>query len=132
MLEKKQTNVENLLVLTYTKASAVEMKQRLVQMLSQKVAEFPFLREQVEDINSADISTFDSFCQKLVKKYFYADDVDPGFSVLTGSEESLLKQKCLTLALEEYEKQNIVAVYIIHLLILLAIAAIVALDLFLI
>ena len=34
--------------------------------------------------------------------------------------------------LEEYEKQNIVAVYIIHLLILLAIAAIVALDLFLI
>ncbi|MBQ3494242.1 MAG: UvrD-helicase domain-containing protein [Clostridia bacterium] len=106
MLENKQTNVENLLVLTYTKASAVEMKQRLVQRLSQKVEEFPFLREQVEDINTADISTFDSFCQKLVKKYFYADDIDPGFSVLAGSEESLLKQKCLTSALSEYEKTS--------------------------
>lgn len=98
-------SVDELLVLTYTRAAAGEMKQRLVAKMSESVDKKPELAEQIENINNADISTFDSFCQKLVKKYFYVLGIDPSFGIISGSEEATLKQKAITKTIEIY-KQN--------------------------
>ena len=98
--------LDELLVLTYTRAAAGEMKQRLVAKMSENVEQNPELAEQIETINNADISTFDSFCQKLVKKYFYVLGLDPSFGIVSGSEESSLKQKAITKALEIYKQNN--------------------------
>jgi ATP-dependent helicase/nuclease subunit A len=47
--------VDELLVLTYTRAAAGEMKQRLVAKMSENVENKPELAEQIENINNADI-----------------------------------------------------------------------------
>ena len=96
--------IDELLVLTYTRAAAGEMKQRLVAKMSECVEQKPELAEQIENINNADISTFDSFCQKMVKKYFYVLGLDPSFGIISGSEEASLKQKAIAKAIEEYKQ----------------------------
>ena len=48
-------SVEELLVLTYTRAAAGEMKQRLIKKMSELVDEKPYLREQIENINQENL-----------------------------------------------------------------------------
>lgn len=106
LIIKDDVNLDELLVLTYTKAAASEMKQKLITKMGEKVEEKPALREQIENISLADISTFDSFCQKLVKKYFFVLGIDPTFSIISGSEEKELQQKAVEIAVSKFKKQN--------------------------
>ena len=71
LLLEKECHVDELLVLTYTKSAETEMKKRLVEKIKDNLKEKEYLQEELEMVQSADICTFDSFCQKLVKKYFY-------------------------------------------------------------
>ena len=65
---KQHIPVNRLLVLTFTKAAANEMKSRLFKaILKQKSS--PFLLEQLDDISISDISTIDAFCEKIIKRY---------------------------------------------------------------
>ena len=62
----KKIPVNRLLVLTFTKAAANEMKTRLFKaILQQKMT--PYLLEQLDEISISDISTRDSFCEKIIK-----------------------------------------------------------------
>lgn len=101
ILTEQECRVDELLVLTYTKSAASEMKKKLVEKLKEKAVEHEFLLEELDLVQSADISTFDSFCQKLVKKYFYVLDIDPSFGVLDGGEQAYLQGIALDKALAE-------------------------------
>ena len=75
-------NVENLLVVTFAKAAAAEMRERIGKVLSQKIEENPtdsFLKRQKMFLPNAGICTMDSFCQKLVKENFQKLDILPDF-----------------------------------------------------
>ena len=66
-------DIEKLLIVTFTKAAAAEMKERIAQRLSQLIHEEPrnqYLKRQKMYLSSAQISTMDSFCGKLVKDNF--------------------------------------------------------------
>ncbi|MBQ8444106.1 MAG: UvrD-helicase domain-containing protein, partial [Clostridia bacterium] len=77
----KKVPVERLLVLTFTKAAAKEMKSRLlVSMLSQKPSDY--LLQQIDDLSISDISTIDSFCEKIIKRNINKLDIDEGFTIL--------------------------------------------------
>lgn len=106
MITEKGVQVNDLLVLTFTKAASGEMKQRLIEALEEQAQNNPNLIEQIEEVELADICTFDSFCQKVVKKYFYALGVDPSFDLLEGSEAEELKDKALTLAINSYKTSH--------------------------
>ncbi|MFP4187474.1 MAG: UvrD-helicase domain-containing protein [Acholeplasmataceae bacterium] len=63
-------SINNLLVLTFTRAAAAEMKNRIRRTLSsERYRDHPHLSDQLERLDSAMITTFDSFCLHLVKKY---------------------------------------------------------------
>jgi len=63
-------SIKNLLVLTFTRAAASEMKSRIRKTLSSEDHKNNrHLNEQLELLDSAMITTFDSFCLYLVKKY---------------------------------------------------------------
>ena len=100
----KDVKVKDLLVLTYTNAAASEMKQKLINEMSNQ--DNIKVLSQIDDVALADISTFDSFCQKLVKRYFYILEIDPGFNILQGSEQKEFWLKAFKKAVKNFKKNN--------------------------
>ncbi len=98
--------VKDILVLTYTNFASEEMKQRLVSALKEVAPMRQDVFMQLDDIPLADISTFDSFCQKIVKKYFYLLDIDPSFTILSCAEETFYQNRAMKKAIEVYKKNN--------------------------
>lgn len=91
--------VSSLLIITFTKAAAREMKERIKQKISDQLEVEPdnqFLRNQLLDIDTANISTIDSFCLDVIRRFYYVIDLDPQFSVLTDETQGeLLKERAL-------------------------------------
>lgn len=102
----KDCHVDELLVLTYTKSAAGEMKKKLVDKLRDNAENNPELENEIELVQSSDISTFDSFCQKLVKKYFYVLNIDPSFSILDEGEQNYNQGIALNKAIKELKTKN--------------------------
>lgn len=108
--ENNPVNVDELLVVTFTNASAQEMRHRIGVALEKKIAENPqsrFLRKQLSLLNQASISTIHSFCLDVIKKYYYTIDIDPNFRIVDDTEGVLLRDEAMEALLEEeYGKEN--------------------------
>ena len=92
-------SVDHLLVVTFTKAAAAEMKKRIKEVLSnemQKSSKKSYLRQQLNLIDSANISTIDAFCLDVIHRFYYVIDIDPSFSILTDdSQAELMRERAL-------------------------------------
>ncbi len=98
-------NVDELLVVTFTNASAAEMRHRIAEALETAIKENPrsqHLRKQLSLINRASISTLHSFCLEVVRKYYYLIDIDPGFRIADSTEIELIKDEVLEELFEEH------------------------------
>ncbi|WP_059172966.1 helicase-exonuclease AddAB subunit AddA [Bacillus sp. FJAT-27445] len=97
-------DVDQLLVVTFTNASAAEMRHRIGEALEKAINESPdsrHLRKQFSLLNKAAISTLHSFCLDVVRKYYYLIDVDPGFRIADATEALLLRDEVLDDLFEE-------------------------------
>ncbi|RDU35520.1 helicase-exonuclease AddAB subunit AddA [Neobacillus piezotolerans] len=97
-------DVDQLLVVTFTNASAAEMRHRIGEALEKAINEDPdskHLRRQISLLNKAAISTLHSFCLDVVRKYYYLIDVDPGFRIADETEAQLLRDEVLDGLFEE-------------------------------
>ena len=98
--------VDRLLVVTFTKAAASEMKEKLVRSLNQAIRENPvqagFLRIQLEQIPRANISTFHSFSLEVIRRYFHLIGLDPGFKVCDEAESKIMKADGMDRVFEEF------------------------------
>ncbi len=66
-----------------------------------------WIRKQLDDLHSAQISTFHSFAQRVIKEFFYLTDLEPGSRVLDEAEAEVLKEEALDeLFNAEYEEDN--------------------------
>ncbi|MBG9547935.1 helicase-exonuclease AddAB subunit AddA [Cytobacillus firmus] len=103
-------NVDELLVVTFTNASAAEMRHRIGEALEKAINDNPrsaHLRKQVSLLNRASISTLHSFCLEMIRKYYYMTDIDPGFRIADETEAQLLRDEVLEeLFEEEYGKEG--------------------------
>lgn len=108
--QERPVDVDRLLVVTFTNASAAEMKHRIGEALEKELAENPgslHLRRQLALLNKASISTLHSFCLQVIRKYYYLIDVDPAFRIADQTEGELLGDEVLDeLFEEEYKKQD--------------------------
>ena len=86
----KGNDIRNVLVLTFTNAAALEMKERIRKKLIENN-----LTEQAILIDSADITTFDAYSLGLVKKYFYLLDLDKDLSIIDKSLLEIHKSEIL-------------------------------------
>lgn len=101
---KKGTSIEKFLVVTFTRSAAAEMKERIGNALYEALEEEKnpgFLEDQIQLVNSAQITTIDSFCQYVVKNYFYTVDLDPEFRVADDDEIKLVFSTALRDFLDE-------------------------------
>lgn len=108
--EKNPIDVDELLVVTFTNASAAEMRHRMAEALEEAIAERPgsvHLRRQLNLLNKAQISTLHSFCLNVVRQYAYLLDIDPGFRIADSTEAALLRDDTIGDVLEDaYSAEN--------------------------
>jgi len=103
-------DVRNILVLTFTNAAADEMRSRIAATLKSKFEQSRdrHLRKQLLLLDAADISTIDSFCQRLIREYFYKLGIDPAFSIIDEDEQRLIKSEVLTKTIDwAWEQSNL-------------------------
>ena len=96
-------NINSLLILTFTNAAASEMKNRIRDGIS----DIKELQEQLSYIDTAYITTFDSFMMSLVKKYYYLLNINPNVSIMDGSISTSLRSKYIDdIFLELYKSKD--------------------------
>lgn len=95
-------NINDLIILTFTNNAAQEMKERIRKI----ILENDNLKEQAERLDSAYITTFDSFAQSLVKKYNYLLGLDKNFSIVDNSIIALEIDKIIDELFEESYKNR--------------------------
>ncbi len=96
-LVRDGTDIRNMLVLTFTNAAAAEMKRRISRGLyaAAQQAGGERLHQQSELADAADISTFHSFCARLIRDRYDFAGVSPNFRILGDAEAKALKNETL-------------------------------------
>ena len=106
-LKRRELSIQELMVVTFTKAAAAEMKARIGVKLAEEFQATgdSYLEEQLNMLPSAHISTLHSFCQWVIRSYFYKLDIDPSFTIGNEGELALMRYDVLdAILLEAYEK----------------------------
>ena len=106
---EEKTSVDALLVLTFTRSAAAEMKERLsaalMAELEREDVDSDFVIAQISRLGAAAISTLHAFCSRLVKDYFQEGGIDPEFKLGNETELSIMVQEALeTLFEEKYQE----------------------------
>jgi len=99
--EQTQGRVDEILMVTFTKAAAAEMRQRLRQGLERGPSSSPRLAEQLALLETAHISTLHSFCFQLISQHFYELGLDPQLTVMSAEEAHVLARRTLDAVLED-------------------------------
>ena len=103
-------DIDRLLIMTFTRAAAGEMKERISNAIDQALYENPdneHLQRQAALIHNAQITTIDGFCSYIIRNYFHMVELDPGYRTAEEGELKLLQEDVMKDLLEEaYEKAD--------------------------
>lgn len=109
-------DIDNMLIMTFTKNAAAEMRERIAKRLKDKRDELiitspasdrlKHIQKQLSLLNKASITTIDSFCNTLVKQYFYKADVDPSYRI-AGDEGCIELKKISNEVLDELFEEKL-------------------------
>ena len=103
--ENSPVDIDRLLVVTFTKAAAAEMRERIGNAIEKLLEEHPEdenLRKQQTLLHNAQITTIDSFCLFVVRNHFEEIGLEPNFRIADQGEMKLLEQDVLN---EVFEKE---------------------------
>ena len=115
--ETSPINIDELLVVTFTRDAAREMKERIGSAIAQKLeAEVNNdpdsqlarrLMKQSVLLSEANMSTIDSFCKKVVMENFKEAEIDPAVRTMDDTEGVIIRKKVIEDLLEaEYERKD--------------------------
>ena len=90
------TDVDRLLILTFTKAAAAEMKERIRKKIKKNN-----LVEQLNKLDNSYITTFDSYSLSIVKKYHYLLNVKKNVNIIENNVLNIKTQEYLDEVMEE-------------------------------
>ena len=106
--EEAPVDIDRMLVMTFTKAAASQMKDKIIKAIDEKRAEKPGdlnLIRQSALVHNAKITTIHGFCLDVIRDHFQEIGLDPSFRVADEGECRLLKQGVLEKVIEEaYEE----------------------------
>ncbi|WP_115310500.1 UvrD-helicase domain-containing protein [Veillonella criceti] len=107
--KERPLSIQELLVVTFTKAAAAEMSARIGAKLAEVFNSTgdAKLEEQLSLLPSAHISTLHSFCQWVISSYFYRLDIDPTYRIGNEGELMLLKTDVLAKLLGKAYEENL-------------------------
>ena len=102
-------DIDKMLIVTFTKAAAAEMRERIGMAIERQLQEEPeneHLRKQSAYLQKAQISTIHSFCLQLIKDHFNVLGIDPEFRMLDEGEGKLLKTDVMKQVLEQFYEEG--------------------------
>ncbi len=103
-------DIDHLLVVTFTKAAAAQMREKITLAIQDRLLEDPsnkHLQKQETLIHNAQITTIDSFCQYVIRNNFNTIGIDPAFHVGDDGEMRLLQDEVMSELLEsEYREAS--------------------------
>lgn len=104
------TGIERMLILTFTRAAAGEMKARITKRLQRAAAEdgarAAYWREQAAQVPNANISTIDAFCSKIVFRHYFRVGLTPSCKTLDETETAVLRNETRSAVLDRFAAQN--------------------------
>ena len=99
---KNGVSLSNLLILTFTKMAAKEMRERIGSKLKENN-----LTEELVLLDTADITTFDAYALALVKKYHYYLNLSKNINIIDSSVMEIFKRDTLERIFNDlYEKEE--------------------------
>ena len=104
-----KTEADRIVVVTFTKAAAAEMKERIHKELEKALIKDPDNKRiftQLTLLQDADITTIHSFCQSIIRTHFEEAGIDPDFRVAENGEEKLLEEDVFDEVLEGFYEEN--------------------------
>ena len=107
---EEKIDIDKILVVTFTKAAASEMRGKILDAIYEKIEKMPddkHLQRQITLLSKASISTIDSFCLDVVKNNFFEIGISPNLKIAENTEIEILKQEVLEDLFEtKYEEGN--------------------------
>lgn len=102
-------DIDELLVVTFTRAAAAQMKEKIAAALEKLADDSPMdehIVKQLSLVGRADITTIDGFCLGIVKDYFNVVGIDSSFDIADNQEMELIKNDVFCEVIEEYYKEG--------------------------
>ncbi len=107
---RRGADVRSMLVVTFTKAAASEMKKRVIAALLDAAQAAPEeaerLREAAERVQDASICTLHAFCLQVLRRHFYEAALDPAFRVADDAQSTVLLEDALDELMEARVEEN--------------------------
>lgn len=106
---KHPVDIDRMLIVTFTKAAAAEMRERVSQAIEKRLEADPEssrLQRQATLVHNAQITTIDSFCLYVVRNYFQTIDLEPSFRIADPGELQLLKADVAQEVMEQCYQQK--------------------------
>ncbi len=103
-------DLSRMLIVTFTKAAAEELRIRIRDALTKKSAQTPSdrsLRMKLLMLNSAQISTIHGFCSSLIKDNYIALGLPGGMRIAEESEAVLLKKRVMDRVIDMYFENDV-------------------------
>ncbi len=104
----KPVDLDRLVIITFTRAAAAQMKQKISDALEKLIEAEPenaLYRRQYRLLGNASICTIDSFCLNIVRAYFQKLDLDPAFRIADETELKLVESDCMDELMEKYHTE---------------------------
>lgn len=102
-------NIDEFLVVTFTRAAAAQMRTKIrnaLERIQEEQPENQHIVKQLSLIHRANITTIDSFCKKIVDENFQLLGLDPSMRIMEETEGVLMEEDVLTKVLEQaYEDE---------------------------
>jgi len=100
----RPADLDEFLIITYTKAAAAELRGKIAAKLTQRIAEEPgnkHLHRQLQRLYLTKISTVHGFCSDILREYAYLVELAPDFRVADENECRQLRTETVTRILDE-------------------------------
>ena len=99
-----EVNIDDFLMITYTKAAASELRAKIAKALTGRIAEDPGnmrLQQQFQRLYLAKISTVHSFCTDVLREFAYMLDIPADFRMIESKEDIPLRMQVIDKLLGE-------------------------------
>ncbi|MFA5657921.1 MAG: helicase-exonuclease AddAB subunit AddA [Oscillospiraceae bacterium] len=107
--ETKKIPADRLLAVTFTNDAASQMREKLDIAIAERIEHSPvneWLQLQQVKLQTAKISTINSFCFNLVKENIHNFDISSGVRILDETEYAVMKANALDAVLEKYYSEK--------------------------
>ena len=95
LIKRDGLDVGRMLVVTFTRASAAEMRERILKALNEAADTQESLREQALKVDRASISTLHVFCGQVIREHFQTAGLDPTARLIEGGEQDAIYHQAL-------------------------------------